>query len=84
MLNVEHSHQVAIHHGNTGFLAGVLGNFAIYANSSALVYPADFYLSIFLHLLVHFLLVIGDDVWLTLKTHRQRQKDGHGAGHPYR
>lgn len=80
MLEIKHGHQVIIHrvhtaqgggvgvhHGDACLPAGVLLDFALYANPGAFMHPADLHLAIGLHLLVYLLLVVGDDVQLAFK-----------------
>ena len=80
MRKVKHGHQVVIHrvhaaqgggvvihHGDAGFAAGVLFDFAFHTNPGALVHPADFHPAVLLHLPVDLFLVVRDDVQLALK-----------------
>lgn len=75
MLEVKHGHQVIIyrvhaaqscfvivHHGDAGFPACILLDFALHANPGAFVHPADLHLAIGLHLPVYLFLVVGDDI----------------------
>lgn len=80
MLEVKHRHQVVIHrvhtakcgfvvvhHGDASFPAGVLFDFTLYTDPSAFVHPTEFDLAVGFHLLIHFLLVVGNDIQLALE-----------------
>ena len=93
MFKAEYSHQMVVngvhaaegsliffHHSSSGLPSEIFFYFPFHTDPGSFMHAADFYFAVFLHLLIYFFLIIGDNIKFFLQKRIRRQKVLHGPG----